>query len=221
MNHVIGSFKKCGLSEGRTLEDALGAFGEVSLVKGQTASSASQPVEPSKRRVKKPACLAMLALTWATPVICSPGATLSITEPFFTSVFQADNRFRIPGRIVAGATLTYRTKDDRLDLTATVNKPIPEHLLREHFADRIGQCGGVQLYVRCRPVLFAYHVVPAVTADGGCDGSVPESPADFGRALLHSTIRLPTPAVVELGGLLKMRLFCSEALLTGRSNCGD
>lgn len=50
-----------------------------------------------------------------------PGGNVVYTAPFFTSVFQADNRFRIPGRIVAGATLTYRTKNDRLDLTATVN----------------------------------------------------------------------------------------------------
>ena len=49
-----------------------------------------------------------------------PGGTVYYQSPFYTSIFNRPN-FRVPGRTIANVTLTYRTADDRLDLTGVVS----------------------------------------------------------------------------------------------------
>lgn len=58
-----------------------------------------------------------------------PGGNLSYQSSFYTSPFEV-GRFRIPERTVAGLTLTYRTRDERLDVTGSVS-----NLFRNRYLD--------------------------------------------------------------------------------------
>lgn len=48
-----------------------------------------------------------------------PGGSIYYQSGFYTSPFSVQ-RFHVPGRTVVGLTLTYRTADDRLDLTGSI-----------------------------------------------------------------------------------------------------
>ncbi len=48
-----------------------------------------------------------------------PGGSVAYQSSFYTQPFNVD-RFRVPGRAIVGLTLTYRTPDDRLDITGSV-----------------------------------------------------------------------------------------------------
>lgn len=58
-----------------------------------------------------------------------PGGSVFYQTRFYTQPFTVD-RFRVPGRTVVNATLTYRTADDRLDITGVVS-----NLFRERYTD--------------------------------------------------------------------------------------
>ena len=58
-----------------------------------------------------------------------PGGSIYYQSSFYTSVFNLPN-FRVPGRTIVNATLTYRTADDRLDITGVVS-----NLFRKRYAD--------------------------------------------------------------------------------------
>ena len=60
-----------------------------------------------------------------------PGGSIAYQGDYYASVFQKD-RFHINGRTVAGLTLTYRTADDRIDITGTVS-----NLFREIYSDNV------------------------------------------------------------------------------------
>ena len=49
-----------------------------------------------------------------------PGGSLYYQSSFYTSAFTRD-RFLVPGRAIANVTLTYRTENDRLDITGVVS----------------------------------------------------------------------------------------------------
>ena len=58
-----------------------------------------------------------------------PGGSIFYQSSFYTSPFTVQ-RFRVPNRTVVNATLTYRTADDRLDLTGVIS-----NLFRSRYAD--------------------------------------------------------------------------------------
>ncbi|WP_082797009.1 TonB-dependent receptor [Sphingopyxis granuli] len=58
-----------------------------------------------------------------------PGGSIYYQSSFYTSPFTLPN-FRVPGRALVNATLTYRTADERLDITAVVS-----NLFRKRYAD--------------------------------------------------------------------------------------
>ena len=58
-----------------------------------------------------------------------PGGTVYYQQGFYTSIFNKPT-FRVPGRTVANLTLTYRTSNDRLDITGVVT-----NLFRSRYAD--------------------------------------------------------------------------------------
>ena len=58
-----------------------------------------------------------------------PGGSVFYQSSYYSSPFTVA-RFRVPGRTVANATLTYRTTDDRLDITGVVS-----NLFRKRYAD--------------------------------------------------------------------------------------
>lgn len=58
-----------------------------------------------------------------------PGGSVYYQSGFYISPFELD-RFHIGSRVVAGATLTYRTANDRLDITGSVT-----NLFREVYTD--------------------------------------------------------------------------------------
>ena len=60
-----------------------------------------------------------------------PGGSLSYQSRVYTSAFNVD-RFRIPGRAIAGLTLTYRTPGEHLDITGTVT-----NVFRNQYADNL------------------------------------------------------------------------------------
>ena len=49
-----------------------------------------------------------------------PGGSVYYQSSFYTSAFTRD-RFLVPGRAIANVTLTYRTENDRLDITGLVS----------------------------------------------------------------------------------------------------
>ncbi|HVR90364.1 MAG TPA: TonB-dependent receptor [Novosphingobium sp.] len=58
-----------------------------------------------------------------------PGGSVYYQSSFYTSPFTRA-RFRVPGRTIANATLTYRTANDRLDITGVVS-----NVFRTRYAD--------------------------------------------------------------------------------------
>ena len=68
-----------------------------------------------------------------------PGGSLSYQSDYYTSPFEVE-RFRVPGRVIAGLTLTYRTDRENLDVTASVS-----NLFRNRYVDDyvIQSFGGV------------------------------------------------------------------------------
>ena len=58
-----------------------------------------------------------------------PGGNFSYQSSQYVNAFNAE-RFKVPGRSIAGLTLTYRTPDDRLDVTGSVT-----NLFRNRYAD--------------------------------------------------------------------------------------
>ncbi len=58
-----------------------------------------------------------------------PGGNVFYQSSFYTSPFTRA-RFRVPGRVIANATLTYRTANDRLDITGVVS-----NVFRTRYAD--------------------------------------------------------------------------------------
>lgn len=58
-----------------------------------------------------------------------PGGTIFHQSSFYTSPFTV-SRFKVPSRTVVNATLTYRTADDRIDITGGVS-----NLFRERYTD--------------------------------------------------------------------------------------
>lgn len=58
-----------------------------------------------------------------------PGGSVYYQSSFYTEPFTLPN-YRVPGRAIANATLTYRTADERLDVTAVVS-----NLFRKRYAD--------------------------------------------------------------------------------------
>ena len=58
-----------------------------------------------------------------------PGGSIAYQTSFYTSAFNAP-RFKVDGRTIVGLTLTYRTPDDRLDVTGTVS-----NLFRKIYSD--------------------------------------------------------------------------------------
>ena len=60
-----------------------------------------------------------------------PGGSIAYQGDYSASPFQQD-RFHIPGRTIAGVTLTYRSPDDRLDITGSVS-----NLFEEIYSDNV------------------------------------------------------------------------------------
>ena len=64
-----------------------------------------------------------------------PGGSLAYQSSFYTQPFEV-SRFRVPGRAIVGFTLTYRTPDERLDITGSVL-----NAFRHYYTDN----GGIQI----------------------------------------------------------------------------
>ena len=64
-----------------------------------------------------------------------PGGSIAYQSSFYTQPFNSD-RFKVPGRTIVGLTLTYRTPDDRLDITGSVL-----NLFRHYYTDN----GNIQI----------------------------------------------------------------------------
>lgn len=60
-----------------------------------------------------------------------PGGSIAYQGDYFASAFEQE-RFHIDGRTIAGVTLTYRSPDDRLDITGTVS-----NLFEQIYSDNV------------------------------------------------------------------------------------